>query len=200
MSPRQWLMLIAHHAHAAVRSLYPGPRLSSLDQLYHVVNQWLLELDVEYWVAWGTLLGYHREGGLLIHDRDVDFSLLEAAYPRLVAAADRLPEGFTLHDTSEKHGGPKLYVRHRQWKADLYFYEQVEAELHIHLKLCHASKCKPVPVEQILPTRTASFLGTATRVPAQVEEHLRHCYGYIGRYATRDRRTGYFVPAGQLRS
>jgi phosphorylcholine metabolism protein LicD len=189
------MLELAYQGRVLKRRLSPWSRKDSLDRLYEVVNDFLRDLDVEYWIAWGTLLGFHREGRILEHDQDVDFGALAEDYQRIREAADRLPDGFTLYDTSHLHGGPKLYIDYRNWTADIYFYRREGGTLHLHLDSPYPPDSKPVPVEQLLPTTEVTFMGRSTRVPARAEEHLRHYYGYIGPDARRDPDTGYFVPS-----
>jgi hypothetical protein len=194
-----WVRWLAYQGRILLRSHRPRAKADALARLYLVVNGFLSELGVDYWLAWGTLLGFHREGAILAHDRDVDFGVLEDDYQRILGASARLPEGFTLHDTSCWHGGPKLYVDYRGWKADIYFYRRCEGVLRIFLTSRYPADTAPVPIDQVLPTRPATFLGRPTRVPARVVDHLVHCYGYIGPDAEQDHITGYYHPAGPPR-
>ncbi len=190
-----FLQDVAYQARGLKRHLFPWRRKPALEALFLAVNGWLAGQGVEYWIAWGTLLGWHRHSALLPDDRDVDFGVLAPDYPRLVAARTLLPPGFTLHDTSHKHGGPKLYVDHGGWCADLYFHEaEAGGLLRPRIRSRFLADTAPFPASQVLPTREAVLLGAPTRVPAQVEDHLAHCYHYLGEDAVRDPVTGYFGP------
>lgn len=39
-------------------------------------------LSLQPFLAWGTLLGHHREGGFIAYDRDIDLGLLESDFTR----------------------------------------------------------------------------------------------------------------------
>jgi hypothetical protein len=173
---------------------HPG-RTVALQALYHAVNRWLRDLGVDYALAFGTLLGWHREGRILLHDRDVDFGLPVAAYDAVRRAGSRLPPGFTLHDTSHRHRGPKLYVNHGGWEADLYFYVERAGLLHSTEISPNPGDCAPFPRELFFPLQPAHFLGEATFVPAQPRALLEHHYRYLGADAVRDPVTRYFRPA-----
>lgn len=166
-------------------------RLPALRELFCSTNAVLRDLGVDYWLAYGTLLGYHREGAILAHDRDVDFGLPEEAYP--IVRQARFPPSFRLYDTSFKHDGPKLYVEHRGWEADLYFYRTFASVLKSGERSRNQGDRAPLPRKAIFPLQEVTFLGQSTRIPADPEQVLRIAYGYLGPDAVRDRATGYFV-------
>jgi hypothetical protein len=169
-------------------------REAALVRLFRGVNTHLRTLGVDYWLAYGTLLGWHREGRILAHDYDVDFGLMEELYPRLKASAAQLPRGFTMHDTSHRHLGPKLYIEHQGWEADLYFFRANGASLHMLEKSPNPGEIAPFPRSWMFPLQSAAMLGEPTFVPAQTLPYLVHTYGYIGPDAVRDPVTRYFRP------
>jgi hypothetical protein len=194
---RSILSELTYQVRGVQRHLWAGEQDESLTRLFHVVNEFLSELEIEYWISWGTLLAYHRGGSLLAGDPDVDFGARAEDYPKVLEAAIHLPKGFTLRDTSHKHGGPKVYVEHQGWCADIYFHRESGGLLHPVIVSRWEADSAPFPPDQILPTEPATFLGAITRVPARIEAHLRHCYGCIDEGARRDPRTGYFLPSGE---
>ncbi len=167
---------------------------AGLEAVYRGTNRFLAGLGVEYWLVYGTLLGWHREGRLLEGDRDVDFGAHEKEFPRIWAARGSLPSGFRMHDTSGNHYGPKLYVVHRGWEADIYFYRDTGDRLQSWEKSRNLGDMAPFPRAFVYPSRPVEFLGEPTRVPADPEAYLVHTYGYIGRDAVRDPTTGYWSP------
>jgi len=170
-------------------------RTAALTVLFHVVNGWLRDSGAEYALAYGTLLGWHREGGLLAHDRDVDFAAPLAMYARLRDAGARLPAGFILRDTSHRHHGPKLYVDHDGWDADIYFFRDVDGgRLQSTERSGNPGETTPFPRDWLFPLQRAEFLGEPTCVPAQPVALLTHHYQYLGTDAVRDPVTRYFRP------
>jgi len=169
-------------------------RANALETLFRGVNAWLRETGVDHWIYFGTLLGWWREGRILAHDRDVDFAVPFATYDQVKAAAARLPRGFTLHDTSHRHGGPKLYISYRGWEADLYFLVEQEGRLHPILNSTLPGDTAPFPREWFYPARDAVFLGVVTRVPPEPESYLKNTYGYTGPDAELDPVTRYYRP------
>ncbi len=167
---------------------------AELKRLYAGVNGFLYSLGVEYWLAYGTLLGYYREGAIIAGDYDVDFGASLSAYGVIWAARARLPAGFTLYDTSHRHRGPKLYVARHGWEADIYFYQDLGWQLRSYEKNPRGGDRLPFPRDHIYPVRPATFLGAPTYVPHDPLAHLRHLYGYLGADGIRDPRTGYWSP------
>ena len=193
---RQLRLLVRHvrYADSAWSESGRRARAEALETLFRGVNAWLRETGVEHWICYGTLLGWWREGRILAHDRDVDFAAPLAAYATLKAAASRLPRGFTMHDTSHLHGGPKFYISYRGWEADVYFMVETEGTLLPILNSTLPGDTTPFPRELFYPARDAVFHGVDTRVPAEPERYLRHIYGYIGPNAELDPVTRYYRP------
>jgi phosphorylcholine metabolism protein LicD len=194
---RQGRVLVRHvrYADAAWSESGRRARAAALATLFRTVNAWLRESGAEHWICYGTLLGWWREQRILAHDRDVDFAAPVGAYAQLKAAAGRLPPGFTLHDTSHRHGGPKLYINYRGWEADIYFLVEENGRLRTILHSPNPGDTAPFPREWFYPARTVNFCGAPTQVPAQPESYLAHTYGYTGPDAELDPVTRYYRPA-----
>jgi hypothetical protein len=158
------------------------------------LNNFLQGLEVDYWLAYGTLLGYFREADLILGDSDIDFGLPESAYQTVKDYAHRLPSGYVLADTSHRHGGPKLYVRNGLFSADLYFYREVPGGHQVYLNSPWLCDSRPVPGTLLLPSQPGKFLGQPTRLPNQVEELLIWTYGYLGADGRLDPATGVWYP------
>lgn len=193
---RQVRVLARHvrYADAAWSESGRRARSEALATLFRTVNTWLRESGAEHWICYGTLLGWWREGRILSHDRDVDFAAPVEAYARLKTAASRLPKGFTMHDTSHRNGGPKLYINYRGWEADLYFLVENDGKLHAILNSPNPGDTAPFPREWFYPARTVDFLGEKTQAPPEAEFYLKHTYGYIGPNAELDPVTRYYRP------
>jgi phosphorylcholine metabolism protein LicD len=193
---RQGRLLVRHvrYADSAWSEAGRNARAEALATLFRTVNTWLQENKVDHWICYGTLLGWWREGRILAHDRDVDFAAPFDAYAQLKAAAASLPKGFSLYDTSHRHGGPKLYISYRGWEADIYFLRESEGRLHAILKSPNPGDTAPFPREWFYPAQTVDFLGQKTQVPPEPEHYLVHTYGYTGPDAELDPITRYYRP------
>ena len=193
---RQGRLLVRHvrYADAAWSDSGRRARAEALATLFRTVNAWLRESGVEHWLCYGTLLGWWREKRIMVHDRDVDFAAPVGSYAVLKAAANRLPAGFVLHDTSHRHDGPKLYISYRGWEADIYFLVEEAGKLHAILHSPNPGDTAPFPRTWFYPAHTVDFLGTATQVPAEPASYLEHTYGYTGLDAELDPVTRYYRP------
>ena len=169
-------------------------RVAALEDLFRGVNRFLRDLEIDYWLVFGTLLGYHREGGIISFDYDIDFGAHERDYQKILKHRGTLPHGFRMYDTSHRHPGPKLYIAYKGWEADIYFYEERDATLQCLLNSDVQGDKRPFPESYVYPLRETTFLGEKTFIPNQVEPYLVHMYGYIGRDAWQDRKTGYWHP------
>lgn len=169
-------------------------RDAALAHVFRRVNAHLRALGGDYWIVYGTLLGWHRGGRILPHDADVDFGAPVGRYAEILASADRLPPGFTLRDTSHRHHGPKLCFDYRGWEADVYFFTENGGRLRSTERSRNPGDMVPFPRAYFYPPQPATFLGETTFVPAQVLPYLEHIYRYVGANAVRDPVTRYFRP------
>jgi hypothetical protein len=168
----------------------------ALEVLFRESNLFLRNLGVDYWLVFGTLLGYFREGGIIRHDYDIDFGAHESEYERIWKNRHRLPKGFRLYDTSYKHPGPKLYISYQGWEADIYFFEDMSSTFRCFLASDYQGEVGPFPKNYIYPLKKALFLGESTFVPNLPKPYLTHMYGYLGKDAVQDKITGYWHHKG----
>lgn len=169
-------------------------RREALIHLFRSSNAHLASLGIDYWISFGTLLGWHRERQILAHDYDVDFGAPIAAFDRIWNSRNRLPPGLRLFDTSFRHPGPKLYFSYQGWEADVYFYTENHGQLRTLLNRAYPAETAPFPIEWQYPLRSVTLHEVATFVPAETEKWLLHTYGYIGPNAVQDKTTGHFHP------
>ena len=165
---------------------------ATLEALFRTTNQFLRDLGVDYWLFHGTLLGHYRDGQPLAGDVDIDLGAPESAYPKIWQARHKLPPHFKLYDTSFNHYGPKLYITHKGWEADIYFFKEADQKLHPYEKDPRAGYEVPFPKAFIYPLQVTHFFGETTYMPNQVEALLTHIYGYIEADAIQDKKTGYW--------
>ena len=191
---RQFRLFVRHVRF--YRPFDPGGRerkkTKALAELFRVANQYLSQLNVDYWLVDDTLLGYFREGGILMHDRDIDIGAHEKEYSKIWQTRHALPSGFTMRDTSYRHRGPKLYIEYQGWEADIYFYEDRNHQLLSYTDSRIGGEYKPFPKTYIYPLQDTVFLGENTHVPHRIKAYLEHMYGYIGVDAVQDKKTGYW--------
>ncbi|MEQ6122443.1 LicD family protein [Reichenbachiella sp. MALMAid0571] len=163
-----------------------------LRHAYQVTNNHLQQLNIDYWLDYGTLLGYYREKDILAFDLDIDFGIPECFYSKIWESRHSLPKGFVMYDSSYRHRGPKLYIQYKGFKIDLYFYEDKNEMLANYEITKYPCEVKPLSKEITFPLKKVAFLEASTLVPNQPKAYLEHYYGYIGADAVRDKSTGYW--------
>lgn len=171
---------------------YTNRKLEILEKLFVMSNEYMKKTNTTYWIDFGTLLGYHREDGILPHDIDVDFGAHEEEYEKIWSLRNELPKGLKLYDTSFRHRGPKLYFNYKGFDADVYFYEDKDGTLTSYENSHYPAERTPYPKELALPVKSATFLDQDTFIPAQPKKYLEHIYNYLGPNGRRDRTTGYW--------
>ncbi|XOV93986.1 MAG: LicD family protein [Bacteroidota bacterium] len=169
---------------------YQARKLEILKNLFEVVNNFLMDSGEEYWLDFGTLLGYHREGGIIPHDIDVDFSMMEKSYDKVVKIMHKLPRAYKFYDTSYRHNGPKLYISYKGFDADVYFYQEIGDEVRSTEKTKWPNERQLIPKNLIIPLTTAEFLNQKTFVPKNPKAYLEYVYGYLGKDGMRNKQTG----------
>lgn len=169
-----------------------GMRNKILWELFELSNEFLKNLDIDYWVNYGTLLGFYREQDIITHDLDIDLGCDEEFYSFILENQDKLPPELKLYDTSFKHLGPKLYLSYKGFDADIYFYRTGVHQLHSYEKTNWDNYKAPIPEGHVFPTQKLTIKGIETRIPAKPEEYLRTIYGSLEKDAVRNPNTGYW--------
>ncbi len=188
----QKLQRIINVYFSALPGGYKKKKLEILDQIFRVTNDYMQKTGATYWMDFGTLLGYHREGGIIGHDIDVDFGAHESEFDKIWSKRNDLPDGFKLYDTSYKHRGPKLYFNYKGFDADVYFYEDKDGTLTSYENSNYPNERTPFDKSLALPVKETTFLGIKTYEPAQTQKYLEHIYNYLGSDGYRDTKTGYW--------
>lgn len=173
---------------------YRRKKLQILQSMFIAMVNFLNEIGEEYWLDFGTLLGYYRENGIIGHDVDIDFSMHEKSYNRLLSESHRIPLGFKIYDTSTNHHGPKLYLSHKGFDVDIYFYQDVGETIRSYENTKYANERQFIPKRLIFPLRDAALFNLKVFVPNQTKKYLEFLYGCIEREAWRDKTTGFWKP------
>lgn len=161
-------------------------------ELFVETNRFLDSIGVDYWVNYGTLLGFHREGDFIDHDLDVDFGSRESFYELIWKNRSKLKPGFEMHDTSFRHLGPKLYVSYKGFDADVYFYKEEKGALHSYEKTNWENYNTAIPDQLVFPVKELTIKGVTTRIPANTQQFLETIYGNLSAGAKRNPDTGFW--------
>lgn len=170
-------------------------RQQILWELFEYSNQFLKTLEVDYWVNFGTLLGFYRENDIIGHDIDIDFGCHERHYTQILKNRDKLPSALTLCDTTNRHNGPKLYMSYKGFDADIYFYKEEAGQLYSYEKTDWKNYNAPISSEQVFPTKDFVIRGIHTCIPNNPEDYLKSIYGSLDKDAIRNPETGYWEKA-----
>ena len=178
--------------YAHTRMNRSGIRNEILWELFELSNEFLRKLDIDYWVNYGTLLGFYREKDIIGHDLDIDFGCDEKFYSFILENRDKLPPELEIFDTSFKHSGPKLYVSYKGFDADIYFYRTEGDQLYSYEKTDWDNYNAPIPEEYVFPTQKLTIRGIETCIPANPKDYLKTIYGSLEKNAVRNPDTGYW--------
>lgn len=170
--------------------LYQESKQHILEKLFLESNRFLGELGVEYWLNYGTLLGYYRSKSLIPHDIDIDFGARENDVERIWEHRNKLPKGFTMYDSSNRHYGPKLYISYKGFDADIYFYNEQETFFEPYEKTHWKNYRIPIPRSCIIPLEPVTFLGQPTYIPKEPLTYLQTFYGSLAEDAVRNPDSG----------
>lgn len=172
--------------------LHKSKKHEILKELFLEVNTFLSSLEIEYWLNYGNLLGLYRSDNFIGHDIDVDFGSREKYADLIWQNRDKLSKGFKMHDSSNRHLGPKFYISYKGFDADIYFYRETEETLISYEKTKWDNYNAPIPKEYIFPLVEQDFLLEKTFIPNNTEAYLKTIYGSLKEGANRNLQTGYW--------
>ncbi len=163
---------------------FSGRDRSAVEQMVDVTEQILEvmreECGIEGWIAFGTLLGAAREGGVIGHDSDIDLAYLS----HRETPAEMVQE---LHDVARALRRDGLHVMDKSGSFITVLFRAPDgAQGSIDVYTCFhvgellyetATVRAPVPVEAIEPLTTLEFEGRPLPAPADPDRMLSVSYG-----------------------
>lgn len=189
---KQYLTRFFHVYFLTLPGWYRDKKLAILRDLFVGSAQFLNDIGEEYWMDFGTLLGYYRERDIIPHDIDVDFAMHEKSYRNVLSKKHLLPKGFSFYDTSHRHRGPKLYLNYKGFDADIYFYEDLGDSVRSYENTKWPNEKREIPKALIYPLKSVNLFDKKISVPVLIEEYLRYIYGYLGSNGRRNLKTGFW--------
>lgn len=151
-------------------SFEPGQATSVLIEIQSL----LATAGVTSFLAAGTLLGFHRSGGPLPHDRDIDIGVLRDTNgaPDIAGILRAHPQ--ILLPRISRPGDRYFGLMHRGVAVDIFLHDQRGGHL-----VCGVS---PLPGDiqwrfSAFTLKTASYGGRAWTIPAAPEPYLTQTYG-----------------------
>lgn len=155
---------------ACVSSFDPGRAVSALIEIQSV----LASAGVRSFLAGGTLLGFHRNGGPLVHDRDIDIGVLRRpdGGPD-IAGILRAHPGILLPAIS-RPGDRYFGLMHKGIAADIFLHDQQDNHF------LFGFSALPGDIQWRLGAftlKTVSYGGRIFTVPSNPELYLARTYG-----------------------
>lgn len=181
-------------------SLYPGfnkpcylnqQELEAMRTLAIAVIQTLEDLNEQYWLDFGTLLGALRKGDILRHDYNLDISRVHHKYA-LKEAIFAKKFRTILSEKYNMSGNTRLVTydnNGKTYRCDVTHYTQTrdyvtkETSLVENVRTGAESwtqyvKTMSFPTDVILPTRRMSFLGKNVRIPRRYIDVIKYRYPF----------------------
>ncbi|WP_424962258.1 LicD family protein [Ekhidna sp.] len=190
----QYLKRVANVVLFALPGQYRQRKLAILEEMFRKSISVLKESGEPYWLDFGTLLGYHRTGGIIPHDIDIDVAMMESAYESVKKLKDKMPKGLHFYDTSANHEGPKVYFSYKGYDFDIFFYEDKGDSVRTFVEANYPNERQHISKKLIFPLKEDSFLGERVTVPNDTLGYLELMYGYLGTGGSRDQKTGLWHP------
>lgn len=190
----QYIKRIANVVLFALPGQYRKRKLQILEEMFQKAIDLLKETDEPYWLDFGTLLGYHRSGGIIPHDVDIDIAMMESSYEKVKDLKNRMPKGLKFYDTSENHEGPKIYFSYKGYDFDIFFYEDEGDTVRSFVEANWPNERQHLSKDLIFPLKSDQFLNREITVPVKTQEYLETMYGYLGTGGWRDQTTGLWHP------
>lgn len=172
----------------------------ALEKTFLDVAACLNQHEISWFLDYGTLLGYSRDGQFMDHEYDVDMSIHETEIPRLIEALKTLPAGYYLQKPQggdfTKWAGFSVKIRHknRRGNLDIYVYYSSKQKTLCQGKACQLDHgklvaCVPVPQENFwelpedwfFPLQKTTFsvqgFSVSCYIPRQAQRYIEHLYG-----------------------
>lgn len=186
----QYIQRIANVILFALPGQYRKRKIYVLEEMYRLSIALLKETGEPFWLDFGTLLGYHRSGGIIPHDVDIDIAMMESSYQKISELKNKMPRGLKFYDTSANHEGPKVYFSYKGYDFDIFFYEEKDQTIRTFVEADYPNERQYIPMELVFPLKEDDFLGVNITVPNDTKGYLELMYGYLGTGGSRDQETG----------
>ena len=158
------------------------------------------EINVHFWLDFGTLLGVYRDGKLIGHDTDVDVAVFLKDYSPEIEEV-MIAHGFKYEhriDIANGTYGLEQTFSYNNVKIDIFYYSKVDGKSHCHLFPMGEGKQRVV--REIYTTDTGfttiSFLNEEWQIPKDTELRLTETYGKDFRIPIKD----WYTPDAALNS
>lgn len=141
----------------------------------------LNDLGQCYWLDFGSLLGLHRDGDLILHDNDVDIAVYQPQWPALLRALRAALPQYTVRIVVPSDDPSTRFIRVYcpLGMADVFGATPVAgaAEGKRLLVDCGHGACTEITSASVLPTGLMTWQGSKISVPGDIPAVLEERYG-----------------------
>ncbi|MCM2258305.1 MAG: LicD family protein [Vicinamibacteria bacterium] len=197
----RWLWWSRVHYHRLWGRSLPREELrTTLLELLAAFEQVLAAAGIPWWLDAGTLLGAHREGGLIAWDDDLDVGVLARDHARLLAAAGQFPRPLRLLRISRWWPLDKLLPGLARWAPGDTFLRLLHEPSGLYVDVFEMAetagdRLRMLPLSafhpqrdfrgaifevargDVFPLTTAPFEGRARPAPRRTLSYLQAWYG-----------------------
>jgi len=131
-----------------------------------------------YWLDFGSLLGIHRDGDLILHDNDIDLAILNPQWDQIHSRLScSLPQYTVKLEFPSDADGQTTFLRVYCSLGFADVFGAVELEDKGLLVDCGHGEMNCIPTELVLPTKCIEFKGVEIQVPRDLNGTLQLRYG-----------------------
>lgn len=150
------------------------------------------ELNKDYWIDFGTLLGAYRDKDFIDHDTDIDIGMFLKDYDNMLDLIFAKYGFKKIREINIDDGlyGKEITYQYKNVNVDIFFYTRINEDYaYCHDFICldgfdffDTIKIKGglIPREIMLPLHDITYINFKGRkfpAPSPIEEHLRARYG-----------------------
>ena len=134
--------------------------------------------NYQYWLDFGSLLGIHRDGDLILHDNDVDLAILNPDWDDLQRHLSvALPQYSVRLEYPSDADGDTVFLRVYCMLGFADIFGAAEIGNGRLLVDCGHGDSTAIATDLIVPTTTIEWKGTKVNVPRDLEGALHARYG-----------------------
>lgn len=146
----------------------------------------LESINIDFWLAFGTLLGSYREGKFISHDLDIDLGVDSSVDPQKVEMA-MLKKGFIKTRYFECIDNKTRYISEQTFRLknvdiDVFYFHKKDNQVWTNVFYKNEEKMGGTwfakknyfPAHQL---SSIKFMGLEIKIPHNTEEYLRSHYG-----------------------
>lgn len=169
--------------------IIPIPEKQKVLDAFGIVIDLLNDLGLDYWISDGTLLGWFRNGAMLLHDSNTNLSIMETDLSRIWKSRKTISTRNTDLIIKRNRNRKTLHVQSQNYPGfnlvTIYTFRLTESGFRNNCAV-RCMSLKLYPFKWIYPLGKSTFASKKIKVPHFPREVLEERYGYIGPCAVWD--------------